>query len=60
MRPFFSTAAGKTLLAGIIVVIIGALAKAASCPYDNPILIVGVILAVVGGIMYASDRRVTD
>jgi hypothetical protein len=60
MRSLFSTAGGKTILAGIIVVITGALAKAADCPYDNPILIVGVILAIVGGIMYASSGRVTD
>ena len=60
MRPFFSTTAGKTLLAGIIVVLLGVAAKAAACPYDNAILIVGVILAIVGGVMYATTHKVTD
>lgn len=59
MSAFLSTGGGKTLLAGIIVVITGALAKAAGCPYDNAILIVGVIIAVIGGIMYGSSRSVS-
>jgi len=60
MRPLFSTAGGKTIIAAIVLVITGALAKAAACPYDNHILIAGIILAVIGGVMYASSSRLTD
>ncbi|WP_276131661.1 hypothetical protein [Polluticoccus soli] len=60
MRPFLSTASGKMVFAGILVVLTGALAKAAGCPYDNAILIVGIILAVIGGIMQATSHSLTD
>ena len=60
MSGFLSTGGGKTLLAGIIFIITGALAKAYECPYDNAILIVGVAIAVIGAILYFSGSRTTD
>lgn len=60
MRPLFSTPGGKTILAGIILVLTGTLAKIAACPYDNAILIAGVLTGIIGGIMYSGSRRVTD
>ena len=60
MSGFLSTGGGKTLLAGIIIIITGALAKAYECPYDNAILIVGVAIAVIGAILYFSGSRTTD
>jgi hypothetical protein len=60
MSAFLSTRGGKTLLAGIIVLITGALASAYACPYDTAILVVGAILAVIGLVMYMSGARRTD
>ena len=56
MSSFLSTGSGKTLLAGILVIITGALAKAFECPYDNAILIVGAVLFIIGGILYFSGN----
>lgn len=60
MSGFLSTGGGKTLLAGIIVLITGALARAYDCPYDTAILVVGAVLAVIGLILYSSGAKRTD
>ena len=55
-----STRGGKTVLAGIILLITGALAKAFQCPYDNPILVAGSIITLVGILMNMGTTRHTD
>jgi|GEM_PF-2472401 len=61
MSSFLSTSGGKTLFAGILILITGALAKAFECPYDNAIMLVGLVVGIIGAILYFSgSARHTD
>ncbi len=59
MSRFLSTGSGKAFLAGVIIIITGALAQAYDCPWGEGILITGVILSILGlAIYFMSNRRI--
>ncbi len=60
MGGFLGTGSGKAFIAGLILIITGALAQAYECPWGEGIIITGVVMSILGLVIYLMTHKRVD